>query len=81
MRLIRLPEVKSKTGHARTTIYEQIQRGLLPPPVRTGIKSSAWPDIEIDAINAARIAGKTRTEIRALVARLVANRKKLATEV
>jgi prophage regulatory protein len=34
-----------------------------------------WPSDEIDAINSARIAGKTDEEIRALVVKLEADRK------
>jgi prophage regulatory protein len=79
MRMIRLPEVKTKTGHGRSTIYQRVKLGLLPPPVRISDKSSAWPDDEIDAVNHALVAGQSTSEIRTLVATLVGNRKKRAT--
>jgi prophage regulatory protein len=37
-----------------------------------------WPSSEVTAINAARIAGKTDEEIRALVVKLEAARKSAA---
>ena len=73
----RLPKVKAQTGHSRSTIYLQIQEGEFVPPVRLGKRSVGWPAHEIDAINAARIAGKSDDEIRALVRSLVAARANL----
>jgi prophage regulatory protein len=71
----RLPTVIQVTGKGRTTIYGDIADGLMTPPVNIGARSVGWPSSEIDAINAARIAGKTDDEIRALVKQLVAKRK------
>jgi prophage regulatory protein len=44
-----------------------VQRGLLPKAVKISERASAWPSDEIDAINRARIAGKSEDEIRQLV--------------
>jgi prophage regulatory protein len=44
--------------------------------VRLSKRSSAWPEHEVAALNAARISGKTDAEIRQLVARLVAQRER-----
>jgi prophage regulatory protein len=38
-----------------------------------------WPDNEVKAINAARIAGQSEAEIKTLVIRLHAKRTELAT--
>jgi hypothetical protein len=43
--------------------------------VSLGARAVGWPSDEVDAINSARIAGKTDEEIRALVAKLEADRK------
>jgi len=59
-----------KTGHARSTVYLMVERGLLPKAVKISERASAWPESEIDAINAARIAGKSEPEIRELVTSL-----------
>ena len=69
--LLRLPAVMSATGQARSTLYLRIKQRLMTPPVKLGERCAAWPVSEVEAINAARIAGKTTDEIRELVARLV----------
>lgn len=68
--MLRRPEVEKRTGKARTTIYRDIQEGLLTRPVSTGANSVAWPDFEIDQINRARMAGKPDDEIRQIVNQL-----------
>ena len=76
--LIRLPSVKAKSGCARSTIYQRVSEGLFTKPVRLGARSVAWPESEVLEINAARIAGKSDEEIRALVTKLEAARKAAA---
>ena len=76
--ILRLPAVKAETGASRSTIYLRIQQGLWPKPVRLGLRSVGWPVSEVAAINAARIAGMTDKEIRALVIKLIAARKTAA---
>ncbi len=73
--ILRLPAVKSETGLARSTIYLRISQGLWPKPVSLGARAVGWPAGEIDALNAARIAGKSEDDIRALVEKLEAARK------
>jgi prophage regulatory protein len=48
---------------------------LFTSPVQIGARAVGWPDSELEALNAARIAGKTDDEIRALVVKLEAARK------
>jgi prophage regulatory protein len=55
-----------------------IQQGLFTPPVPIGARAVGWPADELAALNAARIAGKSDDEIRALVAKLEAARKAAA---
>ncbi|TAJ78866.1 MAG: transcriptional regulator [Gallionellaceae bacterium] len=74
MKLLKLPAVLSLTTGGRSTHHKRIHEGLMVPPVRIGQNSVAYPENEIIAINAARIAGKSDDEIRQLVAGLVANR-------
>jgi prophage regulatory protein len=68
--LLRLPSVKQLIGKSRTTIYRDIQRGLFPRGVFIGGDRVAWPSSEIEALNKARIAGKTDTDIKKLVEEL-----------
>lgn len=73
--ILRLPAVKSESGYSRSTIYLRIAQGLWPKPVSLGLRMVGWPNSEVTAMNAARIAGKADDEIRALVVKLEAARK------
>lgn len=68
--IYRLPTVKSESGLSRSTIYLRISQRLWTRPVRLGARAVGWPASEVAALNAARIAGKSDEEIRALVAKL-----------
>ncbi len=76
--IFRLPTVKSQSGYSRSTIYLRIAQGLWTKQVSLGPRCVGWPAHEVAALNAARIAGKTDEEIRALVVKLEAARKAAA---
>lgn len=73
--ILRLRAVNSITGVSRSTHYLRISQGLFTKPVNLGPRAVGWPASEIEALNAARIAGKTDEEIRALVVILETARK------
>jgi prophage regulatory protein len=73
--ILRLPAVKAETGLARSTIYLRISQGLWPIPVRLGSRAVGWPMSEVEALNAARIEGRSDAEIRQLVEGLIVKRK------
>ncbi len=73
--IFRLPAVKTESGYSRSTIYLRIAQGLWTKQVILGPRCVGWPAHEVAALNAARIAGKTDEEIRALVLKLEAARK------
>ena len=75
--IYRLPAVKSESGYSRSTIYLRIAQGLWTKPVSLGSRAVGWPSGDVAAINAARIAGKSDDEVRALVVKLEAARKTL----
>ena len=75
--ILRLPAVLDKRGRSRSAHYLDIQEGLFTRPVSIGSRAVGWPEHEVDAINAARIAGKTDSEIQKLVTKLEAARKAL----
>ena len=80
MPILRMPAVKAETGHrSHASIYNAIRVGLFTTGVAIGQRSVGWPSDEVQAINAARIAGKSEAEIRELVNRLHAKRAELAT--
>jgi len=73
--ILRLPVVKSESGLSRSTIYLRVSQGLWTKPVSLGARAVGWPSDEVEAINAARIAGDTDDDIRDLVMKLEAARK------
>ena len=73
--ILRLPAVKAVGGLSRASIYKRSKLGLWPRPVSLGGSAVGWPENEVAAINAARIAGKTDEQIRELIADLEASRK------
>lgn len=48
-RLIRVPEVLSRVGFSRTTLYERIKAGSFPDRVKIGLRSVAFVESDIDA--------------------------------
>ena len=79
MSILRMPAVKAETGHrSHASIYNAIKAGLFTKPVPIGERAVGWPCNEVQAINAARIAGKSQADIRELVNRLHAKRADMA---
>ena len=71
MSILRMPAVKAETGHrSHASIYNAIRAGLFTKAVHIGQRSVGWPSQEVHAINAARIAGRSEIEIKALVSSL-----------
>jgi len=56
--LLRLPQVQARTALSRSEIYRRIAAGTFPAPVKLGERASAWPEHEIAAWCAARIAAR-----------------------
>ena len=73
--ILRRRQVESESGYSRSTIYLRISRGLWTSPVNLGARAVGWPANEVEALNAARIAGLTDTQIRKLVLDLMLERK------
>src|SRR5690242_16863767 len=72
--ILRCRQVQAKTGLGRSSIYSRISKQLFTKPVFLG-GAVGWPEDEVNALNAARIAEKSDEEIRALVRRLEAARR------
>jgi len=73
--ILRMPDTRSQSGYSRSTIYLRIAQGLWTKQISLGPRAVGWPSSEVAALNAARIAGKSDEEIRALVLKLEAARK------
>lgn len=79
MSILRKPEVKTENGwRSDASVSSAVRAGLLTKPVPLGRRSVGWPDYEVKAITAARIAGKSDADIKALVTRLHERRTELA---
>ncbi len=74
-KLIRFEQVLPLYGTAETRFRQDVREGLMTSPIKPSRKLSLWPESELTAINAARLAGRKPDEIRALVQQLHAKRK------
>ena len=54
-RILRRPEVESKTGFKRAHIYNLIKQGRFPKPMRLGVRAVGWDSLEIEAWIAERL--------------------------
>jgi prophage regulatory protein len=82
MQILRMQAVKAETGHrSHASIYKAVRAGMFTKPVQIGPRSVGWPSEEVKAINAARIAGKSDADIKALVNRLHGKREALTLEL
>ena len=63
-KLIRLPEVINRTGYRRTSIYEKIDQGVFPQPVKLGARAIAWVESEVDSWINERIQERDKTTFR-----------------
>lgn len=73
--ILRLPAVLKRRGKSRSAHYADVKTGLFVKPVKLGLRARGTPEDEVDALNAATIAGKTDAEIRALVVKLEVARR------
>ena len=54
-KILRLPDVKARTGLSRSTIYLRLATGQFPRPVSLGARSIGFVESEIDEWIAERI--------------------------
>lgn len=72
---------KRNGGQAPSTFYADKAEGLWPESIKLGARSVGFPCEEVDQIIAARAAGATTEQIKALVKRLMAQRTKRLAEL
>lgn len=78
LKILRIKQIKAQTGLPSSTVYYHISEGLFPRPIKLGERMSGWLESEVNAIMAARIAGKSDDEVRELVKQLHAQRLEVA---
>ncbi len=47
--ILRLPQLKARTGLSRTTIYKIIKDGRLAAPISLGARAVGWLESDVDA--------------------------------
>lgn len=70
MRILRPDETLNRTGDTRSPHYDKVAKGLFTRPIKIGERAAGWPEHEVDALIAARVAGATAEQIKHLVERL-----------
>jgi prophage regulatory protein len=61
--ILRLPEVRSRTGLSRSTIYLRLSEGTFPRPVCLGGRAVGWVEEEIQSWLAERIAARRKASV------------------
>jgi prophage regulatory protein len=54
--IIRLPQVKQRTGLSRSTIYALIKAGKFKAPISLGARAIGWLDSDVDEFISARVS-------------------------
>ena len=57
--ILRLPQVISKTGLSRSSIYLRISTGSFPAPVSLGSRAVGWVERELDDWISCQIKART----------------------
>jgi len=60
MRILRLPDVRAKTGLSRSTIYRMEADGECPKRIKLGDHASGWIESEWDSWIAKRMEARER---------------------
>ena len=55
IRFLRLPDVKSRTGLSRSSIYAKIKQGIFPKYINLGARSVGWLESEVNEWISARL--------------------------
>ncbi|MFP4684243.1 MAG: helix-turn-helix transcriptional regulator [Ectothiorhodospira sp.] len=46
--ILRLPDVKARTGLSRSTIYLRVSQGVFPKPISLGGRAVGWVEEDIE---------------------------------
>lgn len=79
IQIARKPDVFKQFGFGNTHLHNLINQGLFPPSISLGGKRSVgFLQHELDQVLCFMVAGKSKDDIRALVAHMVEQRKNAA---
>jgi prophage regulatory protein len=60
--IIRLPEVRKRTGLSRSSIYALIKQGKFKAPIHIGSRAVGWLSTDVDEYIDARVAASREIE-------------------
>ncbi|MDF2179101.1 AlpA family phage regulatory protein [Aliiglaciecola sp. CAU 1673] len=73
-RFLRQKEASDKFGLSKSTFYQRIKEGLLPPPVQLGGRAVGWLEHELAEVAKVIAFGSTARELKLAVETIVAHR-------
>lgn len=73
--ILRGVQASKLMGCSLSTLYRNVNAGLLPPPTRYGRQSVVWLSHEIEVVMLARICGYSANELKELVTNLISERQ------
>ena len=73
--IVKQPSLLKQFAFSKSTLFSQINQGLMPKSISLGIRSRGYIQHELDAVLLARVQGKSDDQIKELVLSLVANRQ------
>lgn len=73
--LLRLPDVIKRMGVSKATIYNMINEGTFPAPVKLGARTSVFPEHEVVKLQSAIIAGANIEDVKNMVISMQEMRK------
>lgn len=79
--ILKQSEVLEITRQSATTLWRQVKAGTFTPPIQIGTKATGYIKDEVNAVLSARSIGMPERELKALVKRLVAQRKERASRL
>jgi len=75
LKLIRKSQLLSILSCGKSFVQYQINKGLLPPPIRLGERNVAFLESEINKTIAAMAAGLSDKQIKTLIKKMILERK------
>jgi prophage regulatory protein len=61
-KVLRLAAVLEAVGMKKSTVYKWVREGTFPAPVRLGVQSVGWREVDIEAWLASRESTRTEAE-------------------
>jgi prophage regulatory protein len=75
IKILRIQEALEMFGLSKTTFYERIRSGLIPPPIALGGFAKGWWEHELLVIMTKLIAGANKEKLQTTVIELLEQRK------